>query len=204
MSTEPKPGVMGSLPRTRPHRRSDKRPAPAAAPPLDAQAQEPAVVTAAAPDVAKAAAPPKVRAAKKPAAPRRAKPKPAAAKRAAATPRTARPASATPRTARPASATPWTAEPTAATPAPPTPRDPSPGVLETAVQAAAELTEIGLCAAPSRACPARRRVSPAVHNSSGAVAYTAPPPAERSLLRERSTGEPLAGCRRPAGANRSR
>ena len=134
MSTEPKPGVMGSLPRTRPHRRSDKRPAPAAAPPLDAQAQEPAVVTAAAPDVAKAAAPPKVRAAKKPAA--------RAPREAQAGGRQARGGHAP--DSQPAAATPRTAEPAAATPAPPTPRDPSPGVLETAVQAAAELTEIGL------------------------------------------------------------
>ncbi len=115
MSDEPKPGVIGSLPRTRPHRRSAKRPPPAGAPPLDSQAQEP--------EVAKAAAPAKPKAARKPAA------KP----RAAASTRTA------PR-AKPAAA----AKPTPATARPAPPREPTPGALETAVQAAAELAEIGL------------------------------------------------------------
>jgi hypothetical protein len=111
MSKEPKPGVIGSLPRTRPHRRSDKRPAPVGAPPLESQAQEPEVV--------KAAAPPKAKPVKKtvptPRAPKVAKPTPSAA---------------------------GEPKPAAATPAPP--REPSPGTLETAVQAAAELAEIGL------------------------------------------------------------
>jgi hypothetical protein len=146
MSDEPKPGVIGSLPRTRPHRRSDKRPAPAGAPPVDAQAQEPAVVKAAEPPKARSATPSTARAttpsSARAAKPRTAKPRPAAAK--------ARPAAATPKPAaakpRPAAATPQPAPPTprAATPAPPPPGEPSHGVLETAVQAAAELAEIGL------------------------------------------------------------
>jgi len=114
MSNEPKPGVIGSLPRTRPHRRSAKRPPPAGAPPLDSQAQEPEVVKAAAPAKAKAAR------------------KPAAKPRAAASTRTG------PR-AKPAAA-----KSTPATAAPAPPREPTPGALETAVQAAAELAEIGL------------------------------------------------------------
>jgi hypothetical protein len=141
MSDDPKPGVIGSLPRTRPHRRSSKRAAPAGAPPVDTQAQQPAVVkAAAAPKTAREAKPATVRAAK-PATVRAAKPatarpgKPAAAKRAPAKPGIAK--------AKPAPAQPGAAS-RAATPAPPPPREPSPGVLETAVQAAAELTEIGL------------------------------------------------------------
>jgi len=126
MSDDPNPGVIGSLPRTRPHRRSDKRPAPAGAPPVDSRAQEPAVVRAATPAktsaAAKTAATPKAKPARKPATKPRTKP--AAAK---ATPA----AAATP-------------TPSAAEPVSPAPRDPSPGLLETAVQAAAELAEIGL------------------------------------------------------------
>jgi hypothetical protein len=89
MSNEPEPGVIGSLPRSRPHRRSDKRPAPAGAKP----------------------------------APTKPKPKPATAKPKATA-------------AKP--------KPAAPKPVPPAPHDPSPGPLETAVQAAAELAEIGL------------------------------------------------------------
>jgi hypothetical protein len=133
MSDDPKPGVIGSLPRTRPHRRSSKRAAPAGAPPVDTQAQQPAVAkAAAAPKTAREAKPAIVHAAK----PATARPgKPAAAKRAPAKPGIAK--------AKPAPAQPGAAS-RAATPAPPPPREPSPGVLETAVQAAAELTEIGL------------------------------------------------------------
>jgi hypothetical protein len=94
MSNEPEPGVIGSLPRSRPHRRSDKRPAPAGATPATA------------------------------------KPKPATAK---PKPPTAKPKAAA---AKP--------EPAAPKRIPPAPHDPSPGALETAVQAAAELAEIGL------------------------------------------------------------
>ena len=127
MTDEPEPGVIGSLPRTRPHRRSSKRAAPAGAPPVDTQAREPAVV--------KAAAAPKARSAR-PATARTTKP---------ATTRTAKPATAKRAPAKPAAP----AKPRASTPPPPTPPEPTrpeptPGVLETAVQAAAELTEIGL------------------------------------------------------------
>jgi translation initiation factor IF-2 len=94
MSNEPEPGVIGSLPRSRPHRRSDKRPAPAGAKPAPTKPKP-------------ATAKPKAAGAKPRAA--GAKPKPAAPK-----------------------------------PVPPAPHDPSPGPLETAVQAAAELAEIGL------------------------------------------------------------
>jgi hypothetical protein len=89
MSNEPDPGVIGSLPRSRPHRRSDKRLAPAGAKP----------------------------------APTKPKPKPATAKPKATA-------------AKP--------KPAAPKPVPPAAHDPSPGPLETAVQAAAELAEIGL------------------------------------------------------------
>jgi hypothetical protein len=157
MSDPRKPGVIGSLPRTRPHRRSDKRrpvAPPSGAPPVDSQAAEPAVVKAASPKT-----------------PARAKARPAAAK--------AKPAPRTPKTAAPAApakphAKATTAAPTPATPrakaprAQPTPRakptpapaatapaplpsapeqidsPESPGAIETAVQAAAELAEIGL------------------------------------------------------------
>ena len=128
MSDDPNPGVIGSLPRTRPHRRSDKRPAPAGAPPVDSRAQEPAVVRAAAPAKTSAAAKTAATPTAKPAA---AKAKPAAAK-------------ATPAAAKATPAAAATPTPPAAEPASPAPRDPSPGLLETAVQAAAELAEIGL------------------------------------------------------------
>jgi hypothetical protein len=104
MPDKSQPGVLGSLPRTRPHRRSDKR---AAAPKK----------TAATP--AKTAATPKRRAAT-PKQPATATTRPAAAAPAAEVPRT-------PQTSRPL----------------PPPAEP-PGPLETAVQAAAELAEIGL------------------------------------------------------------
>jgi hypothetical protein len=126
MSDEPKPGVIGSLPRTRPHRRSAKRAAPAGAPPVDTQAQEPAVVKAAALPKAKAAKPP--RAAKPPAA---AKPRAPRATPAASKPRAAKATPAPPKAA-------------VSTPTPPAPPEPAPGLLQTAVQAAAELAEIGL------------------------------------------------------------
>jgi hypothetical protein len=103
MSNEPEPGVIGSLPRSRPHRRSDKRPAPAGAKP----------------------------------APTKPKPKPATAKP-KATAAKPKAAGAKPRAA---GAKP---KPAAPKPVPPAPHDPSPGPLETAVQAAAELAEIGL------------------------------------------------------------
>jgi hypothetical protein len=115
MSPEPKPGVIGSLPRTRPHRRSAKR---AAAP-----------ATAAPPEAASAKA----------AAPKRAAPAKAAAPKRAAAPK----ATASKRAAAPVK--PRTPQATA--PPEPVQADTSPGshgVVETAVQAAAELAEIGL------------------------------------------------------------
>ena len=110
MSPEPEPGVIGSLPRTRPHRRSAKRAgSPAGAPPVDSQsAAEPEAVTA-------------------PAKPRRTAAKPT-------------------RTAAKPTRTAASPKPSASKAPPPAPvaADPSHGVLETAVQAAAELAEIGL------------------------------------------------------------
>jgi hypothetical protein len=124
MSDKPQPGVIGSLPRTRPHRRSNKRAAPpAGAAPVDAQsAAEPAVVKAAAPR------------------PKRAPKAKAQAKRAPTAPRlhAVKPA---PTATSPA---PGPAKPTVAAPPEPAPADAPHGVLETAVQAAAELAEIGL------------------------------------------------------------
>ena len=231
MSNEPKPGVIGSLPLTRPHRRSDKRPAPAGAPPLDTQAQEAALVTPAAPPKARSAKPSTARATK----PVTATPKPAAAK--------AKPAAAAAK-AKPAAA--------AARPNPPPPASPATAQASRQAQARGRQTQarrsqaqarrrhsdaargrhaLGAASRPAgnrdpgrsgtgRDRPARQRprsaprgIAPAPPvgrdhqayiTSFGVVAYTAPPPAERPLLREGSTGEPLAGCRRPAGANRSR
>jgi hypothetical protein len=100
MSEEQPPGVLGGLPRSRPHRRSAKRPARV--------------------EQAASAAPAPV--APKPAARAKPKPKP---KSAAVGPKAAK--RATP------------------TPSPPPPER-QPAVLGTAVQAAAELAEIGLMA----------------------------------------------------------
>jgi hypothetical protein len=113
MSPQPKAGVMGSLPRTRPHRRSAKRP-PATGP---AKSRTPNAGTA----------------------------KAGTAKAGTAKAGTTKAAAARTGTARPSPSK--AASPAA--PGPPQPRpasspDNSPGVLETAVQAAAELTEIGL------------------------------------------------------------
>ena len=140
MSDEPQPGVIGSLPRTRPHRRSDKRAAPRGAT-APAEPASPA------------------------ATPRPAEPKPAERTKPAARPsgredqagREAQGGREGPKPAKPAAAKPPKTAPAKAAPAKPiaarrtvTPpaerpaREPSPGVLETAVQAAAELAEIGL------------------------------------------------------------
>jgi hypothetical protein len=117
MTAKRQPGVLGSLPRTRPHRRSDKRP--------DAAAPEPNV-SAAVPAPKRTAAKPRAAAKPRPA------PKPRAAKPSAA----AKPAG-TPTDAP-------KARPTQAREAAPPPAAGAPGTLETAVQAAAELAEIGL------------------------------------------------------------
>lgn len=133
MTNKRQPGVLGSLPRRRPHRRSDKRPDAVA--PVGAREPEPST-----------AAPTPKRA---PAKPRAAKPRAAAA----AKPRTAKPRTAKPRTAkpRPAAAAKPVAKPADAPKPPQAPaREPAPppvpvpGTLGTAVQAAAELAEIGL------------------------------------------------------------
>lgn len=107
MSEEPPPGVLGGLPRTRPHRRSDKR-APAAAAP------EPKAVKATKP--------------------------PSAAKPLASRPATNKRPPKQPSTKKLPVERPHLAA------APPDPADATPGVLGTAVQAAAELAEIGLMA----------------------------------------------------------
>ncbi|HEY3726097.1 MAG TPA: hypothetical protein VGL51_02915 [Solirubrobacteraceae bacterium] len=101
MSDERPPGVLGALPHTRPHRRSDKRPAQ----PRVAEAVE-------------------------------------------AKPRTAKPRAAEPRPAKPRAAKPRPAKPRATAPRPAMPPPPAAtaGPLGTAVQAAAELAEIGLTA----------------------------------------------------------
>src|SRR5690348_8950946 len=109
MSDQPPPGVLGGLPRRRPHRRSQKR--PARSPDVDGVGAKPRTTSA------------KPRATS-------AKPQATSAKRAA------RPA-AKPRPSRPTQVR--VAKPPAA--APPTS---TAGPLETAVQAAAELAEIGL------------------------------------------------------------
>ncbi len=108
----PPSDVLGSLPRSRPHRRSEKRAAPAAT-------------------------------------------KPAAAKLAAAKPAAAKPAAARPAPAKPRAAKPATRRPTRPQPPQPggvprtPPREPDApaprsDLLGTAVQAAAEVAEIGL------------------------------------------------------------
>ncbi|HEY2259594.1 MAG TPA: hypothetical protein VGH45_07760 [Solirubrobacteraceae bacterium] len=109
MSDERPPGVLGGLPRTRPHRRSDKRPAQSASRAQPAQAQP-----ASRAQPAQAQPAPKPTSPSKPRSPT--KPRPSANPRSPATPRS-------------------TVEPPAAT-----------GPLGTAVQAAAELAEIGLTA----------------------------------------------------------
>jgi hypothetical protein len=118
MSDDRQPSVLGSLPRTRPHRRSDKRPQHASA----AEVTETPTETPKA--KAKAAA-----ASAKPEAKAKAKAKRSAQPRATGTRRAATP--------RPGART-QTPAPRAGEPAE------SHGPVETAVQAAAELAEIGL------------------------------------------------------------
>jgi hypothetical protein len=127
MSDKRQPGVIGSLPSTRPHRRSDKRASPGA--PTDAAA---ATTTTPAADAAAPAA----------ATPAAAKPAPVAKPAAA---------DAKPVRAKPAAARTQAADRSrrrerspARDPAPPAPAPASPGVLQTALEATAELTEIGL------------------------------------------------------------
>ena len=172
MSSQPKRGVIGSLPHTRPHRRSDKRPqstgpvtptgvdGASATDSADAAATEPPTQTARTARQAAATggtAKPTTagRAARQSGAPRSAKPKPAATRSAKpkateageAKPKAIEAAEGKPkatatRSAKPKATATRSSEPSATT-SPPA-DDKTPGVLETAVQAAAELTEIGL------------------------------------------------------------
>jgi hypothetical protein len=133
MSPAPrKPSVIGSLPNTRPHRRSARRPA---VDPPAVSAEGATVSGEASPAAAAAKAKPKP----KPPARAEAKPKPAARAGAKAKPATAR-AKPTARKAPTAAGAGRVTEPPPAAEN----RPDSPGALGTAVQAAAELAEIGL------------------------------------------------------------
>jgi hypothetical protein len=134
MSEKRQPGVIGSLPSTRPHRRSGKRAAPGS--PADATAP------ASASPAAKATPAAQPEAGK----PQRAKPA-AARTQAADRSRTRTRAAARNQAATQASgagAPPGRPVSPAPDPALPAPVPVSPGALQTAVEAAAELTEIGL------------------------------------------------------------
>jgi hypothetical protein len=146
MTDNRNPGVLGSLPRTRPHRRSDKRPAVAASAAVPEPVVSPVDVTPEpTPDVAKtrgtATAKPRATGTAKRRATATASAKPrtsASAKpRAAAAPK----ATAKQADAKPAGETKSRKTPARQSPPPPAP---VPGAVETAVQAAAELAEIGL------------------------------------------------------------
>jgi hypothetical protein len=132
MTDERHPGVLGSLPRTRPHRRSDKRPAVAAPEPVVSPVEvtpepKPAVAKTRSTGTAK----PRAAGTAKPRASTNAKP------RATVSPKA---------TVKQADATPVGEAKSRRTPArqSPPPPAPVPGAVETAVQAAAELAEIGL------------------------------------------------------------
>jgi hypothetical protein len=135
MTDERHPGVLGSLPRTRPHRRSDKRPAVAASAAAPEPVVSPVEVTPEPkPAVAKTrstgTAKPRAAGAAKPRASTNAKP------RATVSPKA---------TVKQADATPVGEAKSRRTPARQSPPPaPVPGAVETAVQAAAELAEIGL------------------------------------------------------------
>lgn len=134
MSPQPDRGVMGSLPRSRPHRRSDKR--PQAVEPTATGSDTAAGVKRPAPAKRAESAAPKARAAAKP-----------AAKRTTTKPKAAAPGASHPAASRPAASRPAASRPAASQQAPSRPAadaQKSPGALETAVQAVAELTEIGL------------------------------------------------------------
>jgi hypothetical protein len=147
MTDKRQPGVIGSLPSTRPHRRSSKRAAPGS--PADASTAPPAApatelkpAAASAPNTAaKPAAASTPNTAAKPV-----RAKPAAARTHATDRSRARAAAGTPQP------TPASAERERAArgpspardPAPPAPAPTSPGVFQTALEATAELTEIGL------------------------------------------------------------
>jgi hypothetical protein len=143
MTDKPNPGVIGSLPRTRPHRRSDKRRAPEVSPTPEPTSTGPtstgptSTEAAANEPTAKATAKPKAKASTaKPATAKTTRP----AKRSAAKPATAKATSP----AKRSTANPAAAKPAAAKPEPEVAEQGAHGPLETAVQAAAELAEIGL------------------------------------------------------------
>jgi hypothetical protein len=124
MSDKSQPGVIGSLPSTRPHRRSVKRATPGS--PADATA----------PVSATPAAEPKPALESKPTAKR--------TPSAAAKPVRAKPAAARTQAADRSRTRPGRPPSPARDPAPPAPAPASPGALQTALEATAELTEIGL------------------------------------------------------------
>lgn len=142
MSDKRSPGVLGGLPRTRPHRRSDKRaarPEPGARPETDSR-QVPATRPApTAPIAVATTARSRRTAATQPAKARATQPVKARAARPAEASATqpAQPRATRPRAAQPSPAAPSAPHPPAPEPGPPTP-------LGTAVQAAAELAEIGV------------------------------------------------------------
>jgi DnaK suppressor protein len=139
MSDERHSEVLGGLPRTRPHRRSDKRAATSAAPATPGPETPPAATK---PAAKKPAA--KTPAAKKPAAKKPAARKAAAKKATANTPA----ATGGTRLRQPAQPDGLPAQPRATNRPAPRPSAPPKGgeILGTAVQAAAEIAEIGLSA----------------------------------------------------------
>jgi hypothetical protein len=154
MNEKRQPGVIGSLPSTRPHRRSGKRAAPADPP--GASAPNPAAPAAKVSPAARVKPPAKPEPTAAAAKPERAKP--AAARTQAADRSRARTQAADRSRAR-AQAAARTPPPTsppgahersgrasspARDPAPAAPAPTTPGALQTALEATAELTEIGL------------------------------------------------------------
>jgi hypothetical protein len=156
MSEKPPADVLGALPRSRPHRRSEKR----RARPADVESAAAAVQDAATSPAKPAAATPRSAAAK-PTPPAAAKARSAAAKAKPAAAR-AKPSAAKPKAAaarpKPAGAQrkPTTAKPSLGQPAQPSgtpgtsrtkpPHSEGHDIIGTAVQAAAELAEIGISA----------------------------------------------------------
>jgi outer membrane biosynthesis protein TonB len=170
MSDEQHSDVLGNLPHTRAHRRSDKRGARPATP----QA-EPAPADTATPPESKPKAGPKPKPAPKPKADPKSKPAPK--------PKPGPKANTTPQRKPTTAVPPRPTTPPRRPPATPPKRTGRTEVLGTAVQAAAELAEIGLSVG-ARA----RRDAPRAE-------FRILPPyfrAERSSVRRRSAGEPLA------------
>jgi hypothetical protein len=167
MSEDRPSEVLGGLPRTRPHRRSEKRRPPANSEAVQAATEAVQAASEAKP-ATRAKAKPKPKPTAKRAAAKPATPKPAAAKPATPKPAAAKPATPKRATAKPAapktasrgrlrqpaqpagapSASGATERPRSARREPPPTRKPGPPrggeIIGTAVQAAAELAEIGL------------------------------------------------------------